>query len=144
MLGADREERIEAELIKVGEPVFVRGHVHFVDDGDELLAGCGLGARAAPGSPAYQKDSNPSAHVLKTFTAADWKEDNGWKSLTFQYQADKNQYLRLRGSNLGQNVAKQTHNGDPLMDDLVGKNNAAQAWADLWFYSNPIFIQMQP
>ena len=25
----------------------------------------------------------------------------------------------------------------------MGKNTAAKAWADLWFYSNPIFVDVQ-
>lgn len=52
-------------------------------------------------------------------------------------------YIRLRGTNLGVNVANETSNGEPLSDALMGTNNAAKAYADLWFYSNPIFADVQ-
>ena len=66
------------------------------------------------------------------------------KSVTFSYKAEKNQYLRLRGTNLGLNVPDQTQKGNPLNDDLMGDNSPAKAWADLWFYSNPIFVKVRP
>ena len=53
-------------------------------------------------------------------------------------------YFRLRGTNQGLNVPLQTDaNGNPLNDELEGLNDEAKAWADLWFYSNPIFIDVQ-
>jgi hypothetical protein len=30
--------------------------------------------------------------------------------------------------------------GNPLSDSLMAPNDAAKAFADLWFYSNPIFV----
>ena len=108
----------------------------------DLIAG-DVSGRTEPGSAVYNNDSNPSARVVKTFTETDWKDDNGWKTLTFAYLAANDHYLRLRGTNLGPNAPNQTQNGNPLSDALMGKNDADQAWADLWFYSNPIFVKVK-
>jgi hypothetical protein len=104
------------------------------------LIGGDIHPKAEAGSKAYQAANNPSTRVIKTFSAADWSVENGWNTLNFTFTAGRSGYLRLRGSNMGLNEKNQTQDGNPLMDDLVGKNNAAQAWDDLWFYSNPIFI----
>jgi hypothetical protein len=67
---------------------------------------------------------------------------NGVKSITFTVKATKDMYFRLRGSNLAVNTANQLDaNGNPLCDTLVGSNDAVKAFADLWFYSNPIFVK---
>jgi hypothetical protein len=54
-------------------------------------------------------------------------------------------YFRLRGTNLAPNTPDETDAaGNPLPDYLVtanqGIDGAAEAWKDLWFYSNPIFV----
>jgi hypothetical protein len=78
------------------------------------------------------------------------------------------QYVRLRGTNLPPAVPFETDSvGNPILDfnaDLkIPCTDAAcpahlvqtpagvktssldvAAWADLWFYSNPIFIEVQP
>ncbi len=42
---------------------------------------------------------------------------------------------------MAKGVENQTDkDGNPLNGDLVGPNDKAKAWAELWFYSNPIFI----
>ncbi len=119
------------------------GAVPKVDHVD-LISGDVTG-RIAPSSPEYEtKDYNSSTKVAKRFNATNWTLSAGWYSMSFTVKATKDQYLRLRGTNLGLNVPNQTDaNGNPLMDDLMGVNDAAQAWADLWFYSNPIFIDVQ-
>jgi hypothetical protein len=108
----------------------------------DLIAG-DVGPRAKPESPSYKNENNASTRVIKTFTSADWKDENGWKTVTFTYPAAKDLFFRLRGTNLGLNVPGQTQNGNPLNDDLMGKNDASQAWADLWFYTNPIFVKVK-
>ena len=57
---------------------------------------------------------------------------------------DTSTYFRLRGTNVAVGTPfEQDEDGNPLADseatnlDLDG---AAEAWADLWFYSNPIFV----
>jgi hypothetical protein len=110
----------------------------------DLIAG-DLGNEFAPGEAGYQMETNPSTHILATFTRQDWKvDDQGWSTVTLILpQLQKSVYLRLRGTNLGENVPDQTQDGNPLADDRIGANNADQAYADLWFYSNPIFIRVQ-
>jgi len=90
------------------------------------------------------KDTNESAQVVRRFARRDWDRDDGWYVITYQVQkAAKSQYFRLRGTNLGVGVPNETDaNGNPLIDDLVAPNTIAKAYADLWFYSNPIFVKV--
>ncbi|MCT7296523.1 S-layer protein [Ralstonia sp. CHL-2022] len=122
-----------------------------VVDHVDLIAGDVTG-KAASGTPAYAKDTNDSTKVIATFTKADWKVDaDGYNSITYTYTAAKNQYFRLRGTNLGMNVSGETSNGNPLPDQkTVVTENAARFNAindrnynDLWFYSNPVFVSVQ-
>ena len=85
----------------------------------------------------------------------------GWEVVTVAFVAKANMYFRLRGTNLPPDTPNQTDSaGDPLVDTLtyttvanpdpasaaaaptVTINTPAQAWADLWFYSNPIFVRV--
>ncbi|GJG96965.1 S-layer protein [Cupriavidus pauculus] len=119
-----------------------------VVDHIDLIAG-DVTPRAASGTPEYSKDTNDSTKVIATFTSADWKQDkDGYNTVTYTYVAAKNQYFRLRGTNLGMNVAGETSNGNPLPDlkTTVTEDNArfnainARNYNDLWFYSNPVFV----
>lgn len=70
-------------------------------------------------------------------------EGNGYYSATYEIEIPRQgeiRYYRLRGTNHPLNTANETDAcGNPLPDTLVGANNATKAFADLWFYSNPIF-----
>ena len=117
------------------------------------------------GSPAA---SNPSAALQKTFNTSNWTQaPGGVRKATYRIPAVKlSQYVRLRGSNLPPSVPFETDaDGNPIKDfDAAGKivcsdpacpahlttvsgvkysSNDIAAWADLWFYSNPIFIEAQ-
>lgn len=107
--------------------------------------------KAQPGTAAYSKSTNDSTKVVKRFTSKDWKTDrDGYNVITYRTKATKDQYFRLRGTNLGVNVAGETSNGDPLIDpktdiednekrfEEINKRN----YSDLWFYSNPIFVSV--
>ncbi|MDR3574487.1 MAG: hypothetical protein P4L50_11535 [Anaerolineaceae bacterium] len=98
-----------------------------------------------PGSPNYASDTNSSTQVVATFTDKDWKTDSdGYQTITYILpKLQQNSYLRLRGTNLGMNVKNETEDGNPLIDELMGSNDQAKAYADLWFYSNPIFITIR-
>lgn len=73
-------------------------------------------------------DSNPGTRVVARFTSADWREQGGFKEVTYQLDPARTpQYLRLRGTN--------TAELEP-QPDAEGQS----AWDDLWFYSNPIFL----
>ncbi|MCL2460539.1 MAG: hypothetical protein FWF19_04230, partial [Euryarchaeota archaeon] len=99
----------------------------------------------------YNTDSVSTTRVIQTFTENDWKADaDGLRTITFEVPfavkaSAENMYYRLRGTNMPPNTLSQTDaQGNPLIDtpaDAVkGTNTAESAFADLWFYSNPIFV----
>ena len=110
----------------------------------------------APASPNYSVDSVTTTHVIARFDAVGgvvspngivsqaWTNLGGVISIEYTYNfptPPDTLYFRLRGTNLGLNVANETDvNGNPLSDGLMAPNSATKAFADLWFYSNPIFV----
>jgi hypothetical protein len=107
-----------------------------------------VGGKIAPTSADYSNPTNSTTAVVARFGQRNWSSKNsraGWHTVQFLVKnVQKDTYLRLRGTNMGLSVPDQTDaDGNPLRDDLVGANSAAQAWADLWFYSNPVFIHVQ-
>ena len=107
-------------------------------------------------SDAYKCDSVNTTKVIarfgKTASAADpngiptvaWtSEGNGYYSATLEVTLaeGESKYYRLRGTNQALNTTNETDDcGNPLPDSLMGTNDAAKAFADLWFYSNPVFV----
>lgn len=101
-----------------------------------------------PTSPDYNKGTNESARVVKQFTAGELKSKNGWTEVTFKIPAlNKDSYIRIRGTNHLPGTEYETDvAGNPLPDSLATNLNLdgpAEAWADLWFYSNPIFLDVK-
>jgi hypothetical protein len=113
-----------------------------------------------PADPAYlTSETNPSTTVAKTLTKSAWKVESGWKVMTYKVKAGKDGYFRLRGTNLAAGATNQTDaQGNPLVDtlDYVDFPNPKDgglttwhgstpdnAWADLWFYSNPVFVDVK-
>ena len=118
------------------------------------------------GSPAA---TNPSAAVAATWSGSNWSASaEGWRSMKFVIKSvSADQYVRLRGTNLPAATPFETDSkGNPLLDfgsdrkipctdaacpaHLAKDANGAKtssfdvaAWADLWFYSNPIFISVK-
>ncbi|WP_309112122.1 PHP domain-containing protein [Saccharothrix sp.] len=77
--------------------------------------------------------SAPHTEVLKTFEVA--RTARGAIRFTHTFRNVENAfYLRLRGSDGN----RLTSDGGPVMD-VVGD---ADPWTDLWFYANPIFIDV--
>jgi hypothetical protein len=123
-------------------------------------------AYAGPiGSPAA---TNPTAKLMRTFNTSNWvAAADGTRRMTYRLTAAQHsQYLRLRGTNLPVATPNETDaSGSPLLDfGSAGKipcadtacpahmtlTNGAKtssfdiaAWSDLWFYSNPVFIEVQ-
>lgn len=94
-------------------------------------------------NPDYAKDSNDSTRVIKTFTGRDWRPDGeGWQVIVYRLpEIRHDMYFRLRGTNLACGVPGETDaQGNPVNDDLMAPNTADKAHADLWFYSNPLFV----
>jgi hypothetical protein len=121
-----------------------------VVDHVDLIVG-DVGAKAAAGTTAYSLATNASTRVLKRFTSADWKLDaDGYYSISYEVVAGKNQYYRLRGTNLGTDVAGLTQGGEPLADQRTSTTDPTARFNDindrnygsLWFYSNPVFVTL--
>ncbi|WP_246309507.1 DUF5011 domain-containing protein [Paenibacillus alginolyticus] len=119
----------------------------------DLISGDVTG-KTVPGTDAYNKDTNDSTKVLKRFTSQDWTTDaDGYNVINYNVgAASKNQYFRLRGTNLGLNVDGETSNGEPLADPKTDNEDNETRFTeinkrnfkDLWFYSNPIFVSVKP
>lgn len=113
----------------------------------DLIVGS-VTAKCAPTDACYTNETNTSTKVLARFTSKDWTVDaEGYSVIRTKIAAlATNQYVRLRGTNLAVNTAGETDaDGNPLVDpvDTKATDNVAsakRAFADLWFYSNPIFL----
>jgi hypothetical protein len=144
--GRDRHRQPVVLTIKFKSPALNNnGDVPVVDHID-LIAGKIKGL-IDPASPDYTKATNDTTKVIATFTADDWKVDQaGYNVIHYPVKSlDTNTYFRLRGTNHAVNTPSETDaQGNPLSDflatDNLGIDGAAEAWADLWFYSNPIFV----
>lgn len=107
-------------------------------------------------NPDYDGEINKSIRIMASFTRKDWKEElpgqdekettggNNWQTIVYQIpHLDRDMYFRLRGTNLGRAVKNETDGqGNPLSDELLAPNTQDKAYADLWFYSNPIFVRV--
>jgi hypothetical protein len=125
----------------------------------------------APTSPNYTNGTNPSASVLATFNQGNWQVNGNKRTMVVTIPGvQTSQYIRVRGSNLPPGTPFETDaQGNPLND--WDPENLAQGpvvpcldaacpphmfvrngqkvssydvagWADLWFYTNPIFIRV--
>jgi hypothetical protein len=119
---------------------------------------------------AYCQETNESTKVVKTFKRQGGAKKRGYMTYTYEVEPDKDMYFRLRGTNLPAGVPFETDaEGNPLPDYEANDNlyasmdpaeleaqlfagveistnskldEVAEAYADLWFYSNPIFIDV--
>jgi hypothetical protein len=121
-----------------------------VVDHIDLIAG-EITGKKQPGTPEYTMASNPTTRVLKSFTAADWTVDaEGYNVINYRIRKpEKDLYFRLRGTNLAPNTPCETDPaGNPLPDFIASACNGStfdgprEAYADLWFYTNPIFADV--
>jgi hypothetical protein len=114
-----------------------RPKLHHVD----LIYGEVTGNKT-PGTDAYKDPTNPTAKIQETVLVSDMKDEGkGWKSFTFVFKPATSCYFRLRGTNMPPNTLGETdQDGNPTLDQAP--NTDKMAWADLWFYSNPIFIKV--
>lgn len=115
-------------------------------------------------------DYGTNAAVIETFLRHGGPDKNGYMTYVYSFKAEKSQYVRLRGTNMPAGVPFETDEaGNPLADSLANDNlyatmdameledvlfddviistnskldEVAEAYADLWFYSNPIFIEV--
>lgn len=77
-------------------------------------------------------DSNPRARVEKRFTAGEWTRSGEVISIAYAVRnVTEPTYFRLRGTSRGDEL-------EPAPD-----TGGEDAWADLWFYANPVFIDVE-
>ena len=123
----------------------------------DLIAGEVTG-KIAPSDPDYTNPTNPTAGVIARFERHGGPDKNGFMTYVYQFKAEKSMYFRLRGTNMPVGTPNETDaDGNPLADSLAGNitcpdcpahcggvlNNDAEAWSDLWFMSNPIYVMVQ-
>jgi hypothetical protein len=119
----------------------------------ELIAGKVTGL-ISPEEPDYTKDNVSTTAVIARFDARGGKVDpsglesqrwqdlgDGWKKITYQLEVEGNMYVRLRGTNHPLNTPEESDGAGNPLPDMAEENTAAEAFSDLWFYSNPVFIQ---
>lgn len=76
-------------------------------------------------------DTNPTTIVESRFSEGDWETDGHYHEITYVLEnVDTDSYLRIRGTNSEELEPKE----DPAGED---------PWSDLWFYSNPIFLEVE-
>ena len=89
-----------------------------------------IGKVTGPGSDPTH-DRNPSTRVVHRFNQDNWSVNSEYKTMTYNLKnVTGSLYLRVRGTN----TTELEPEPDPPGED---------PWTDLWFYSNPIFIQVQ-
>lgn len=98
----------------------------------------------------YQNDDvSSTTKVIRTFNKSEFKVDSeGYLTVSFELPAsDKNMYYRLRGTNNVIGSKDVDVNGNPTIDTpieiVTGDNTVEKAYSDLWFYSNPIYVNAQ-
>jgi hypothetical protein len=76
-------------------------------------------------------DKNPTTRVARRFSAKDWVRDGERLSMVHTIRDVKGPiYIRVRGTNGAElEPAADTAGEDP--------------WSDLWFYANPVFIEVK-
>ncbi|MEE4379602.1 MAG: hypothetical protein V2J55_19110 [Candidatus Competibacteraceae bacterium] len=124
----------------------------------ELITGRVFGM-IPPTSPEYYNPLAPeSTKIARQWTLPILGSREN-KRLTYNFRVEGDSYIRARGSNLPPGTPHaRDMDGNPLADNL--KDNIAcndplcpphvegivdkdlEAWSDIWFYSNPIFIEV--
>ena len=118
----------------------------------------------SPLSPDYTKATNDNMWPVEVVKKTDMvDEGDGWYSFKRTLSAKGDFYCSLRGTNLPPNTPNETDaNGNPLADQLAGNitcndagcpahiggqggalNNDVEAYSDIWFYSNPVFVNVK-
>lgn len=112
----------------------------------DLITGDVTGRKDRNDASAWASETNPSTAVAKRFTSSDWTVDGASRTMSYTFTPSASRYVRLRGTNQRIGSAKLDPNGEPLMDEPTttsSTNTIDRAWADLWFYTNPVFITVR-
>ena len=121
-LGADVEVTIRLRDPDAPNPRGLRPAVARVD----LIAGDVAGPAADPA-----RDRNPTARVVRRFVPDDWSRNGEYRTMRYTLRAVTGpRYLRVRGTS--------TEELEPAPDP-----RGEDPWGDLWFYSNPVFVEIR-
>jgi len=106
-----------------------------------------LGAVHTPalsGTTEYSIDTVATTQIVKSFRLLDFARTGATKFATrYKMTINDDSYIRIRGTNVPINTPNETDSlGNPLDDTQMGTNTYRTAYADLWFYSNPVFISV--
>jgi hypothetical protein len=109
----------------------------------------------SPGSPEYTNDYVSTTKVIARFdgtggitdsnglVSQKWKDmGDGWKKVTYEAEVEGKMYFRLRGTNHPLNTPEELDQAGNPLPDFAGENSAEKAFSDLWFYSNPVFVDV--
>ncbi|MBK8175657.1 MAG: hypothetical protein IPK66_10455 [Rhodospirillales bacterium] len=131
----------------------------------DLIAGDVTG-KIDPSDANYTNPTNASTKIVATFNDTTWWKVNGDQRVISYvlHNVQKDMYVRARGTNLPYGTPNETDaDGNPLADSNADNilctdaacpahldrgdgvkivNYDVEAWADLWFYTNPIFIKV--
>jgi hypothetical protein len=155
MLSRKKKVRLEIKILDSNMPNF-NSYSEYTNPAlnhIDLIAGKVTGF-IPPSNPEYAKGNVSTTRVIARFDATGGTRDgngivsrkwtrkaDGWISVVFDAMVDGSMYFRLRGTNHALNTPGELDgNGNPL-PDFAGENNAARAFSDLWFYSNPVFVE---
>ena len=76
------------------------------------------------------QDTNATTRVVRSFNSDDWTRNNEFLTMTERLDGvSRSLYLRVRGTSTDQTEPAP----DPEGED---------PWSDLWFYSNPVFLEI--
>ncbi len=76
-------------------------------------------------------DTNSTTRVEARFSEDYWETEGQYLKITYLLEdVDSNSYIRIRGTN--------TDELEPEVDPM-----GEDPWSDLWFYSNPIFLEVR-
>jgi hypothetical protein len=119
----------------------------------DLVAGV-VTEKVSPESPDYSIDNVSTTKIIARFDANGGVKDGngivslkwtdageGWKKMTYETELAGNMYFRLRGTNNPINTADEVDGAGNPLPDIAEENTPAKAFADLWFYSNPVFVK---
>ncbi|MCB1740317.1 MAG: hypothetical protein KDK91_08110 [Gammaproteobacteria bacterium] len=125
----------------------------------DLISGVVHGRMYKPTDPEYYEPMAPATtRIAKTWTQANWSR-SPIKTMRYWVKVDEDMYFRARGSNIPAGTPHSRDvDGNPLLDwetDNIPCDDAAcpphvngvldadvQAWADVWFYANPVFVKV--
>lgn len=99
---------------------------------------------------AYNSTENTDAKIVKTFTKQDLEQakgEDGYYTLTYTMEADRDMYFRLRGTSAEEVDA----NGDPVTHERsIPEEKPARFdyindynYSHLSFYANPVFVSVE-